>query len=95
MNRDRRDKIYLTGRIRRQVTLTKKEEGLSQKRVLGIIIINSPRITIKEKILKIKYHIILQHQKVGIFLTTLLKIMNKRNLSNDGNAKDRNIPSTV
>ena len=59
MNRVRRDKFYLIGRIRRQVTLTKKEEGLSQIRVLGIILRNSPRIIIKEKLLKIKYHRIL------------------------------------
>ena len=93
MNRVRREKVYLNRRIRRQVTLTRKEEGLSQIRVLGINLRIS--ITIREQILKIKYGIILQHQKTGICLTTLLKIMNKRNLSNVGNVRDRIMPSTV
>ena len=95
MNKVRKEKVYLTGRIRRQVTLTRKEEGLSKIRVLGINLIISLRITIRDHILKIKHHKILQHQKAWICLTTLLKIMNKRNLSNAGNVKDCIFPSTV
>ena len=78
MNWVRKAKVYLTRRIRRQVTLTRREEGLSQIRVLGINLKISLRITIRELILKAKNHIILQHKKEGICLTTLLKIMNKR-----------------
>ena len=95
MSKIRKEKLYLTGRIRRQVTLTRKEEGLIQIRFLGINLRISLRITIKEHILKIKYHIILQQQKEGTFLKTLLKIMNIRNLSSVDNVKDHIITNSI
>ena len=69
MNRVKRDKDYLTGRIKEQVTLTRREKSLSQIRVLEIIPGISPEIIIKEQILKIRHNKILQHQKPGICLT--------------------------
>ena len=95
MNRVRKNKVYLTRRLKRQVILTRREEGLSQIRVLGVNIRISPRITIRDLVLKIKHHRILQHQEEGICLTTLLKAMNKWNLSNVGNFKDHITTSIV
>ena len=91
----RKEKVYLTGRLKRQVILIRREEGLSQIRVLGVNLVTYPRITIRKLILRIKYPSILQNQKEGICLTTFFKIMNKENLSNAGNVKEHITPSTV
>ena len=95
MNRVKREKSYLIGRIKELVTLIRREKGLSKIRVLEEILRISPRLAIKVQILKIKNHKILQHQKAGTFLTILLKIMNIRNLASVGNVKDRIMPSIV
>ena len=79
-NRVKREKAYITRRIKEQEILIKRERVLSQIKVLEIILGISPRITIRKKILKIKHKKILQHQKAGKFLTVMLKIMNIRNL---------------
>ena len=71
-NRVKRKKAYLTGRIREQVTLIKRENVLSPIKVLEIILGISPRIIIKERILKIKHKKVLQHP-VG---ARTLKVLN-------------------
>ena len=54
MNKVKREKAYIIGRIREQVTLTKREKVLCLIKVLEIILEIYPRIIIKEQVLKIK-----------------------------------------
>ena len=72
-NKVKREKAYLTRRIREQVTLIRREKVLSLIKVLEIALGISLKVIIKEKILRIKHSKIIHHQKAGICLTIMLK----------------------
>ena len=95
MNKARKDKVYQVGRLKILVNLIKKEEDSNQTRVLEVIPRTSPKSTTRKLILNTRYLRILHHQKAGIYLTVLLEILNKENLSNPGSAKDHTMLSTA
>ena len=95
MNKERKEKVYQVGRLKRLVNLIKGEEDSSQTRVLEVSPKTSPKTTTRKLILRARYPRILQHQREGIYLTILLEILNNANLLNVGNSKDHTTPSTI
>ena len=64
MSKERKEKVYKIGRLKRLVNLIKGEEDSSQIRFLEVRPRTSPKTTTRKLILKIKYLIIMQHQRV-------------------------------
>ena len=95
MNKERKEKVYQVGRLKRLVNLIKGEDDSNQTRVLEVKPETSPKKTTRKLSLRIRYLKILHHQKGEIYLTILLQVLNNENLSNYRNAKYHTTPCTI